>query len=756
MRSANPPLPMADLARERDPRDASEVRPVPPRLYLLAPTVEKAHGTAFELVSRTAESARSMGATVDIYVSSRFSPDDEPRAANFHADLGGPEDLARIAPEPDATDEPPSRTTRLQVLALARSYHVRDGLAALFTLSVPPRSQPFVRRVLRVIRAFAAASAAAVLAVPTIIKGIGPFLLDLPRIARNAVVGPRVSVEPFSPLAKQIAALLDGKSDEVPDVIAVVTDDPSALDGLIDLEFLAPQWRGQVGLVLFSTDKEERWFHDTIDPDRLGGRLNTSTLSDRLAIFEDLPERRQRLDDMLGRPVLPLAEISDALLTIRQNAVDGGEMVRPLAAVVRPQWLFCGSNMVFANQIEFLVERGYCVLEIVVNDLFLGKRGPSALTHHVLSQYRGSRAHRTLVLNMKVGLVPWFGVLTRYGRRFFRSSLAMRAACLELAEVPDSLAKVLAARSAEIVVVNHCFNMKVARKIFPRSPLVLESHDIQAEQSRLRNLVSGSAAEAYNMDLATADEIDLMSAASWVVSLNEEETRFFEQSPKIQGVTTIHPYLIAESGGLVNGQPYPGPSSQLLGASDPIEAVGAIDVLLIASSHAANIVSTEWFIDKVFIPHLSDRPVNVTVVGAIADAVSHSHPRLHFTGQVPRVEPYYKAAKVVALPITSGAGIPIKTLEALALGKAVAVTPAALRGLTHNGTDNLPAYDDPKALADDILNLVADPEAREERERTGLAIAARNYSREDYFGRWDDVVAQVTARGEAGGPRPSS
>ena len=728
---------------------ATDLMPRP--LYLIAPRLARPTGPAFDTAEQIAEYAGAMGFAVTTYADISFAGPAEPRALAVVPYFTEADHEGNVA-RPGAGQE--SRSSGRwplfsAVAGVARSYHLRDGLLALLTLSFSPRAQAFVvesaRALLHLFNSIGALWRA-VLAIPR-------FIVELPRAARTLMSGPPVSVEPFSPLAVQLAALLDETAVDGPAVVVILSDDPSDLDRMMDTELLAESGAAAIKVVFLADAWNGMNLDPRIDPVTLGARLASSALASGLDIYVDAPAARERLGRVLGRDPWPLSRLESDLAAAVAEPDPVERTARPLAVVIRPQWLFCGSNMVFSNQIEYLAERGYYVLEIIVNDLFLARSTPEGLTDHVLTNYRGSMAHRTILLNMKVGLLPWFQLLRQYGRRLFQSSLVMRTACLETAEVPDSLGRALARRRADIVVVNHCFNMKFARKLFPDSPLILESHDIQAEQSRLRSAVAGGSMEGFDIAGARADELDLMHAASWVVSLNEDETRYFEDSGKVAGVTTIHPYLADHSADRFNGQVNPDAASDLA-AADPIAVTEPIDVLLVSSQHAANIISMNWFLDNVFKPFLGYERVRVTIVGNIAEACSMTHPNLQFTGQVPDIGPYDEAAKVVALPVTAGAGIPIKTLEALALGKAVVATSDALRGLSNGSARELPAFDDAGAFAEEICRLIADPTAREERIRAGREVAAHAYSRSAYFEGWDSVIERFSP--PTAGPRPAA
>ena len=721
-------------------------------LYLFAPNLKRPSGPAFDAAMRIIEHAGALGFAATAYADHSFAGLDEQSAIRivpYFTEPGRPS----AAKSPGGRSPSRSRSGRRwplisSLLGVARSYHLRDGTQALLKLSFSPRALDFLTEVAKVLL-FALKCMGSLWRAAL---GMPSFVVDLPRAVKKLIFGPSVSVEPFSPLAAQLAALLDERAAEGPAVVVVLSDDPSALDAAMDIELLARSVPVSLKFVFLAEGWEGIELDSRIDPAMLGKRLTASAMAPHLDIYVDAPDGRDRLARLLGREVRPLSRLEGDLAATVDDAGLIPPTARPLAVVIRPNWLFCGSNMVFANQIEYLTERGFYVLEVVVNDLFLGESTPAHASHYFLSTYRGSLADRTILLNMKVGLLPWFGVVCRYGGCLLRSSLIMRAACLEMAEAPASLSRALARRRAEVVVVNHCFNMKIARKLFPESPLVLESHDIQAEQSKLRSILAGETADQFDIDAARADELDLMGDASWVVSLNEDETQYFMESGKVPGVTTIHPYLVEPSDHRLEGAANPD-AAPTASAADPVVAPGPIDVLLVSSQHAANIISMRWFLNKVFKPFLGHDAVRVTIVGNISKAVSATHPNLRFTGQVRDIQPYYEAAKVIALPVTAGAGIPIKTLEALALGKAVVATSGALRGLSNGSARALPAFDEAEAFATEIHRLIADPAEREERAQAGQSVADDAYSRSAYFQGWDSVIERLPVGG--GGRRPT-
>jgi glycosyltransferase involved in cell wall biosynthesis len=101
--------------------------------------------------------------------------------------------------------------------------------------------------------------------------------------------------------------------------------------------------------------------------------------------------------------------------------------------------------------------------------------------------------------------------------------------------------------------------------------------------------------------------------------------------------------------------------------------------------YRANIDAVTWFATEIFPRIRCDhaaaefwivgaRPVRAVVALERLDGV-------HVTGAVEDVRPYLARAACVVAPLRVARGIQNKVLEAMAMGKAVVVTPAALEGL---------------------------------------------------------------------------
>jgi glycosyltransferase involved in cell wall biosynthesis len=104
-------------------------------------------------------------------------------------------------------------------------------------------------------------------------------------------------------------------------------------------------------------------------------------------------------------------------------------------------------------------------------------------------------------------------------------------------------------------------------------------------------------------------------------------------------------------------------------------------------------------------------------------------------GSVPDLEPYYRRAALVVVPMWLGGGTRIKVLEALAHGKALVATCVGAEGLSLEPGEALEIADGPGVFADACVWLLGDAGARRR-----LAENGRERVRERY--EWDAVLGQ--------------
>jgi glycosyltransferase involved in cell wall biosynthesis len=170
-------------------------------------------------------------------------------------------------------------------------------------------------------------------------------------------------------------------------------------------------------------------------------------------------------------------------------------------------------------------------------------------------------------------------------------------------------------------------------------------------------------------------------------------------------------------------------------ASKPtILFVGSMD-------YHANIDAVAWFSTDVWPEIVRNHPdLHLTIVGRdpSSDVRALASDRIHVTGTVDDVRPYYASALAAIVPIRSGSGTRLKILEAMAAGVPVISTRMGAEGIEVGDNVHL-------LLADTALEMAAAVQqvASSKETRTRLSEAARELVCKVYD--WSVIGKQLCA-----------
>lgn len=110
--------------------------------------------------------------------------------------------------------------------------------------------------------------------------------------------------------------------------------------------------------------------------------------------------------------------------------------------------------------------------------------------------------------------------------------------------------------------------------------------------------------------------------------------------------------------------------------------------------------------------------------------------RVHVTGRVDDVIPYYQKCPICVVPLRAGGGTRLKILEAMALGRPVVSTTIGCEGLNVVDGEHLLIADTPAAFAEQTVRLLYDRKLYQH-----LALNARHLVERQYG--WDGITTKL-------------
>ena len=186
--------------------------------------------------------------------------------------------------------------------------------------------------------------------------------------------------------------------------------------------------------------------------------------------------------------------------------------------------------------------------------------------------------------------------------------------------------------------------------------------------------------------------------------------------------------------------------SSVRGYDNPYPPAARVLVFTGAMDYWANVDAVAWFAREIFPAiHAQFPDARFYIVGSrpTAEVQALAGAAIVVTGSVPDIRPYLAHAQVAVAPLRIARGIQNKVLEAMAMAKAVVVSPQALEGIkAEPGLEVL--------LAPDAAAFIAHTAAQLAQPDTTLGQAARwrveqSYSWEGSLQRVDQLLAQAPA-----------
>jgi hypothetical protein len=443
-----------------------------------------------------------------------------------------------------------------------------------------------------------------------------------------------------------------------------------------------------------------------------------------------------------GKPILSVfsflsAEDYPRQLTNPHNQIDWlawigptlsyPKRVRDVVLFVRPDWMNCGSGTTFKNLALWFRERDALLIDIGIWP-YSENFDPTSRELRVAAEQETIQAALYLAARMSTS-VPHVarqigGLLHRFPWTLARQ-VSFRHC---LAAKPRFLRKAIQRAKISQIYINHYFTYDYAREFIGDRPFFLDTHDIQTVNFIHHNLPNAITGRVDRFEVSLRDEMEIAGKARRLCFVSSEELDIAARYIDRDRLDYVLPLPK-----LVPCRPKPPATPARL--------------LIVASNNQGNVRSLNWFFTHVWPAVLwvcgQQLPPRLRVCGGIGAILGDVNLRgVEFVGVVPDLRTYYDDCDLVLLPVVTGGGVAIKTLEAVLYERAVLATRHALRGLPDDVVRTIGCEDDPVQFARSLLAIVADPkrhEAQLERSQRAAALL-RQHSFYDVLGRAVDSV----------------
>jgi hypothetical protein len=259
------------------------------------------------------------------------------------------------------------------------------------------------------------------------------------------------------------------------------------------------------------------------------------------------------------------------------------------------------------------------------------------------------------------------------------------------------------ARASDIVIVSRPNNARRACDLFARlapgqRPRLVYDAEALYHRRLLRQARLASEGEARVLEAQASAWLDAEAAiatcADEVICVSEDEAAFFTAHGARQ-VRVVTPWLRRAAA----------TECTIAGRAD----IGFVAGWL-AGASSPNGDALEWFVTEVMPQVLAEIPwARVRVTGTLPPPLQRFEGlHLRAEGFVEDLAGFYRQLRVAVAPLRFGAGVKLKTVEALQYGVPVVATSVGAEGLTSLHGDAVVVHDDPAAFAAALVGLLRD------------------------------------------------
>lgn len=165
-----------------------------------------------------------------------------------------------------------------------------------------------------------------------------------------------------------------------------------------------------------------------------------------------------------------------------------------------------------------------------------------------------------------------------------------------------------------------------------------------------------------------------------------------------------------------------------------------------AFGHRPNIEGLTWFLDDIWPLVRARLPTAHFVVAGRnppAKLIARADRGVTFAGFVPSIFDFYASNTVTVVPMVSGGGVKIKTVEAMLAGSAVVTTQIGAEGTGTTQGQEVLIEDDATRFADAVVRILLDSSLRENIANAARRHSTESFSSDAWLSRVDSILSKV-------------
>lgn len=165
-----------------------------------------------------------------------------------------------------------------------------------------------------------------------------------------------------------------------------------------------------------------------------------------------------------------------------------------------------------------------------------------------------------------------------------------------------------------------------------------------------------------------------------------------------------------------------------------------------AFGHRPNIEGLDWFLNEIW-PQVRARVPTARFVVAgrnpPPELVARAGDGVEFSGFVPDIFDFYASNTATVVPLVSGGGVKIKTVEAMLAGSAIVATQIGIEGTGATPGQEALIEDGATAFADSVVRILLDATLRANLANSARRLGSSSFSTEAWASRINAIFSRV-------------